>query len=139
MPAFAWKLDDAQIAAVATYVRNSWGNAAPAVHGRRGREAARASCRTRSARRRRHPQAGRLAASRARHAGPADTDSRDNGTARAGSAAGNIPLIPATHEPQGGAAPAGSGSGGGGSSGTGVSAPAAKPQGGHSAGTPGPG
>ena len=31
MPGFAWKLSDAQIAAVGTYVRNSWGNAAPAV------------------------------------------------------------------------------------------------------------
>jgi mono/diheme cytochrome c family protein len=31
MPAFAWKLDDDQIAAVSTYVRNSWGNQAPAV------------------------------------------------------------------------------------------------------------
>jgi mono/diheme cytochrome c family protein len=31
MPAFAWKLSDDQVAAVATYVRNSWGNAAPAV------------------------------------------------------------------------------------------------------------
>ena len=31
MPSFAWKLDDAQVAAVATYVRNSWGNSAPAV------------------------------------------------------------------------------------------------------------
>lgn len=31
MPAFAWKLDDRQVAAVATYVRNSWGNAAPPV------------------------------------------------------------------------------------------------------------
>ena len=31
MPAFDWKLGDAQIAAVATYVRNAWGNAAPAV------------------------------------------------------------------------------------------------------------
>ena len=31
MPAFNWKLTDAQIAAVATYVRNSWGNAAPPV------------------------------------------------------------------------------------------------------------
>lgn len=31
MPAFAWKLSDAQVAAVATYVRNAWGNAAPAV------------------------------------------------------------------------------------------------------------
>jgi mono/diheme cytochrome c family protein len=31
MPSFAWKLSDGQVAAVATYVRNSWGNAAPAV------------------------------------------------------------------------------------------------------------
>jgi cbb3-type cytochrome c oxidase subunit III len=31
MPAFGWKLSDAQVAAVATYVRNSWGNAANAV------------------------------------------------------------------------------------------------------------
>src|SRR5262249_12698091 len=31
MPSFAWKLSDAQVAAVATYARNSWGNAAPAV------------------------------------------------------------------------------------------------------------
>ncbi|MBS0334113.1 MAG: cytochrome c [Proteobacteria bacterium] len=33
MPSFGWKLTDDQIAAVATYVRNSWGNAAPPVHG----------------------------------------------------------------------------------------------------------
>jgi mono/diheme cytochrome c family protein len=31
MPAFDWKLTDAQIAAVATYVRNSWGNSATPV------------------------------------------------------------------------------------------------------------
>jgi mono/diheme cytochrome c family protein len=31
MPSFAWKLSDAEIADVATYVRNSWGNRAPAV------------------------------------------------------------------------------------------------------------
>ncbi len=31
MPAFDWKLTDAQIAAVITYVRNSWGNAAGGV------------------------------------------------------------------------------------------------------------
>lgn len=31
MPAFDWKLTDAQIAAVVTYARNSWGNAASAV------------------------------------------------------------------------------------------------------------
>lgn len=31
MPAFGWQLTDAQIAAVTTYVRNSWGHAAPAT------------------------------------------------------------------------------------------------------------
>jgi mono/diheme cytochrome c family protein len=31
MPSYGWKLNDAEIAAVASYVRNSWGNAAPAV------------------------------------------------------------------------------------------------------------
>ena len=31
MPSFAWQLNDAQIAAVVTYVRNTWGAAAPAV------------------------------------------------------------------------------------------------------------
>jgi mono/diheme cytochrome c family protein len=31
MPSFAWKLSDEEIADVATYVRNSWGNQAPAV------------------------------------------------------------------------------------------------------------
>jgi len=31
MPSFAWQLNDAQAAAVLTYVRNSWGAAAPAV------------------------------------------------------------------------------------------------------------
>lgn len=32
MPAFAWKLDDQQVAALATYVRNAWGNVAPPVN-----------------------------------------------------------------------------------------------------------
>lgn len=31
MPSFAWNLSDADVANVLTYVRNSWGNAAPAV------------------------------------------------------------------------------------------------------------
>jgi mono/diheme cytochrome c family protein len=31
MPPFDWKLDDSEVAAVATYVRNAWGNAAPEV------------------------------------------------------------------------------------------------------------
>lgn len=31
MPSFAWKLSDAQVADVLTYIRNNWGNTAPAV------------------------------------------------------------------------------------------------------------
>ena len=31
MPSFAWNLSDENIADVLTYVRNSWGNAAPAI------------------------------------------------------------------------------------------------------------
>jgi mono/diheme cytochrome c family protein len=31
MPSFAWQLDDAQVAAVTTYIRNAWGQGAPAV------------------------------------------------------------------------------------------------------------
>ncbi len=31
MPAFAWKLTDTEIAEVATYIRNAWGNVAPPV------------------------------------------------------------------------------------------------------------
>jgi mono/diheme cytochrome c family protein len=31
MPAFGWKLSDDQAAAVLTYIRNAWGNAAAAV------------------------------------------------------------------------------------------------------------
>ena len=34
MPAFGWQLTDAQIAAVTTYIRNSWSHAAPAVTAR---------------------------------------------------------------------------------------------------------
>jgi len=31
MPAFDWKLSDAEVASVVTFIRNAWGNAAPAV------------------------------------------------------------------------------------------------------------
>ena len=31
MPSFGWMLNDDQVAAVATYVRNAWGNRAPLV------------------------------------------------------------------------------------------------------------
>jgi mono/diheme cytochrome c family protein len=41
MPSFAWLLTDDQVAAVATYVRNAWGNAAPAVTGRQAESARR--------------------------------------------------------------------------------------------------
>lgn len=34
MPSFAWKLNDQQVADVATYIRNSWGNRAKPVTGR---------------------------------------------------------------------------------------------------------
>jgi mono/diheme cytochrome c family protein len=34
MPSFAWKLGDAEVADVLTYIRNNWGNAAPAVSAR---------------------------------------------------------------------------------------------------------
>ena len=39
MPSFAWKLSDDQAAAVLTYVRNSWGSAAPAVDPRQVEQA----------------------------------------------------------------------------------------------------
>ncbi len=42
MPAYAAKLSDQEIADVATYIRNSWGNAAPAVTPDAGRESAQA-------------------------------------------------------------------------------------------------
>jgi mono/diheme cytochrome c family protein len=31
MPAFDWRLNDAEVAGVLNYIRNSWGNAAPPV------------------------------------------------------------------------------------------------------------
>ena len=34
MPGFAWQLDDAQVAAVVTYLRNAWSPTAPAAGGR---------------------------------------------------------------------------------------------------------
>jgi cytochrome c553 len=85
MPAFAWKLDDRQVAAVATYVRNQWGNAAPAV----------TPDQVAKLRDKLHFDAhadGRTKATPMTHPGPntlgtADTDSRDNGSAQPGRAA----------------------------------------------------
>ena len=39
MPAFGWQLNDAQVAAVITYIRNSWSHAAPPVTEREVRSA----------------------------------------------------------------------------------------------------
>jgi len=98
MPAFAWKLDDRQVAAVATYVRNQWGNAAPAVTPDqvarlRGKLAfdARADGHTKATPMS-HPGPNTL--------GTADTDSRDNGSAQAGRAApAGDPAASATTQP----------------------------------------
>ncbi|WP_297695953.1 cytochrome c [Phenylobacterium sp.] len=98
MPAYGWKLTDDQVAAVATFVRNSWGNAAPPVSVGQAAKVRKALTfgpgPTGAAQ-----QHGRLA-----HPGPEtwstpNTMSSDNGGANAGRAA-----------------PAGSGAGNGGSS-----------------------
>jgi len=85
MPPFAWKLNDAQVAAVATYARNSWGNAAPAVTAqqvadmreRLGADGAMALQPP-------APEAGSMQRPGPNTLAPADTDSRDNGSAQAG-------------------------------------------------------
>jgi mono/diheme cytochrome c family protein len=46
MPAFGWQLNDAQVAAVATYVRNHWGNAPPVSEAEVKRERAALEART---------------------------------------------------------------------------------------------
>jgi mono/diheme cytochrome c family protein len=46
MPSYAWQLSDVQVAAVATYVRNSWGHAAEAVTESAARAARRSSSTT---------------------------------------------------------------------------------------------
>jgi mono/diheme cytochrome c family protein len=85
MPAFNWKLDDRQVAAVATYLRNNWGNAAPAVEadqvaklrGKLQFDAAASG----------HSKATPLTRPGPNTLGTAGTDSRDNGTPQAGRAA----------------------------------------------------
>lgn len=85
MPAFGWKLDDQQIAAVATYARNSWGNAAPEVQ-----QGQVETLRKKISTPRTTPAAHATAtASPMGRPGPntlapADTMSSDNGTAQAG-------------------------------------------------------
>ena len=82
MPAFWWKLDDGQIAAVATYARNSWGNQAAAV-------AADDVARLRAKLRSRRPATRGTPERRPgpNTDAPPDTLSSDNGTPAAGRAA----------------------------------------------------
>jgi mono/diheme cytochrome c family protein len=85
MPAFAWKLDDKQVAAVATYIRNEWGNAAPAVT---PDQVARLRGKlTFDAHTDGHTKATLLTKPGPNTLGVPDTDSRDNGTPQAGRAA----------------------------------------------------
>lgn len=85
MPGFYWKLDDEQVAAVATYARNSWGNQAAAVSaGDVARLRAKLQFKT-------APDDAAQATTMSRPGpnteAPADTLSSDNGTAAAGRAA----------------------------------------------------
>jgi mono/diheme cytochrome c family protein len=82
MPAFYWKLDDAQVAAVATYARNSWGNAADPVTAEQVKK-------LRAKLKLEHVPPPRPQPTDLAHPGPntwatAGTDSRDNGTSAAG-------------------------------------------------------
>jgi mono/diheme cytochrome c family protein len=87
MPGFWWKLDDDQIAAVATYARNSWGNQAAAVS---ADDVAKLRAKLRFATSRtEQAEANTTPMSRPgpNTDAPADTLSSDNGTAAAGRAA----------------------------------------------------
>jgi hypothetical protein len=85
MPSYAWKLDDDQVAAVATFVRNSWGNAAATVSGHDAAKVRKGLTFGRG-------PAGAAPGADLAHPGPQTwtapgSDSRDNGTANAGRAA----------------------------------------------------
>lgn len=89
MPTFDWKLDDGQIAAVATYARNSWGNSAAAV---KAEDVARlrrelAAEQKAAAVWPPKPSPGSMAHPNPATLSNADTDSRDNGGPQAGKTA----------------------------------------------------
>jgi mono/diheme cytochrome c family protein len=93
MPAFYWKLNDEQAAAVATYARNSWGNQAGPVS---ARDVAKLRAQLHfETLHQDEATAGSLRQPGPRTLAPADTDSRDNGTAHAGNAAAPEPARPA--------------------------------------------
>jgi mono/diheme cytochrome c family protein len=135
MPAFHWKLSDEQVAAVLTYIRNSWGNVAPPV--KTDQVADLRKKLDLKAQPRGNPAPTDLAHPGAETLGVANTDSRANGTPQAGQAAPAQLHIDTAAAQKG--APQQSGASGNSGSG-GSSAP--KPQGGgHPAGVPttGPG
>jgi len=87
MPAFYWKLDDDQIAAVATYARNSWGNQAAAVS---ADEVAKLRAKLRFGPSRTETEEAKttpMSRPGPNTDAPADTLSADNGTPAAGRAA----------------------------------------------------
>jgi mono/diheme cytochrome c family protein len=85
MPAFDWKLSDQQVAAVLTYVRNSWGNSASPVNADKVadlRKKLKLETKPRG-----NPPPTDMAHPGALTLTPANTDSRANGTPDAGKAA----------------------------------------------------
>jgi mono/diheme cytochrome c family protein len=133
MPAFEWKLNDQQVAAVLTYLRNSWGNSAPAVTADKVadlRKKLKLEVKPRG-----NPPAPDFAHPGAETLSVANTDSRANGTANAGKAA------PADDHLQTAAQGSGSQGAGAGSSPQGGSGAPKEKGGGHPAGVPtgGPG
>jgi mono/diheme cytochrome c family protein len=105
MPAFNWKLNDQQAAAVATYVRNSWGNSAPAVQPDQV-----AKLRAKlvfDAMASGHTKATPLGRPGPNTLGQPDTDSRDNGTPQAGRAAPTADAAPASAASSGASTPQG--------------------------------
>jgi mono/diheme cytochrome c family protein len=130
MPAYDWKLDDQQVAAVATYVRNAWGNSAPAVKADDVRKLRAQLHFDNVLPAQNPPHPGDMAHPGPNTLAPAGSDSRDNGTANAGRAA------PSDDKLQQAAGPSGSG----GSGGQSASGGGQKKQGkGHPAGVPTPG
>lgn len=87
MPAYGWKLDDAEVAAVATYVRNAWGNRAPAVASHQVAGLRRRTVVAASQALAPEPS-GSLTRPGPATLAPAGTDSRDNGGPNAGRTVG---------------------------------------------------
>lgn len=134
MPSFHWKLSDSQVAAVITYIRNSWDNTASSVKPDQVADI-RQKLNLKA-------QPGNAPPTDLAHPGPltlgvANTDSRANGTAGAGKAA---PANDAIQPPAAGSSAQVSGGGTSGQGGSGGSSAAGggakKKGGGHPAGVP---